>query len=111
MNSTETARQANDPFTPSTTAVRVFAGTGLLLLAFSFVVTLVVLLRQAYVGDGANGPLTGPALWSLGLSGVVGLWALCLPRDAVGHEVRRGAVFVQYALVAGGPVLAVVDFS
>ncbi|MEV3990521.1 hypothetical protein AB0J57_16595 [Streptomyces sp. NPDC049837] len=102
---------AQGPFAPSTRAVRVFAGIGLLLLAVTFVGTLVILLRQAYVGDGANGPLTELAMWSLGLSGLVGLWALCLPRDAISHAVRRGAVLAQYALAVAGPLLAVVDFS
>jgi hypothetical protein len=100
-----------DPFAPSTGAVRVFAGTGLVLLVGAFLVTVALMLRQSFVGDGAPGPLKEPALWSLSLSGLVGLWAMCLPGDAVGHRVRRGAVFVQYALMAGGPLLAAFDPS
>ncbi|GAA2483146.1 hypothetical protein GCM10010393_12340 [Streptomyces gobitricini] len=102
---------AGDPFAPSTAAVRVFAGVGLVLLVFAFLATVLVMLRQAYVGDGASGPLGTFAMWSLGLSGLVGLWAMCLPHDAVGHRGRRGAVFVQYALMVCGPLLAAVDFA
>ncbi|MGA4958507.1 hypothetical protein [Streptomyces lavendulocolor] len=100
-----------DPFAPSTGAVRVFAGTGLVLLVGAFLVTVVLMLRQSYAGDGMPGPLRELAMWSLSLSGLVGLWAMCLPGDAVGHRVRRGAVFVQYALMAGGPLLAAFDPS
>ncbi|MGA5424008.1 hypothetical protein [Streptomyces lavendulocolor] len=100
-----------DPFAPSTGAVRVFAGTGLVLLVGAFLVTVVLMLRQSYAGDGAPGPLRELAMWSLSLSGLVGLWAMCLPGDAVGHRVRPGAVFVQYALMAGGPLLAAFDPS
>ncbi|MGA5556994.1 hypothetical protein [Streptomyces lavendulocolor] len=100
-----------DPFAPSTGAVRVFAGTGLVLLVGAFLVTVVLMLRQSFAGDGAPGPLKELAMWSLSLSGLVGLWAMCLPGDAVGHRVRRGAVFVQYALMAGGPLLAAFDPS
>ncbi|MGA4866223.1 hypothetical protein ACPB9J_26645 [Streptomyces lavendulocolor] len=99
------------PFAPSTGAVRVFAGTGLVLLVGAFLVTVVLMLRQSYAGDGTPGPLRELAMWSLSLSGLVGLWAMCLPGDAVGHRVRRGAVFVQYALMAGGPLLAAFDPS
>ncbi|MEU0717847.1 hypothetical protein ABZ498_11765 [Streptomyces lavendulocolor] len=100
-----------DPFAPSTGAARVFAVTGLVLLVGAFLVTVVLMLRQSYAGDGAPGPLRELAMWSLSLSGLVGLWAMCLPGDAVGHRVRRGAVFVQYALMAGGPLLAAFDPS
>ncbi|MEU7279082.1 hypothetical protein AB0A69_09925 [Streptomyces sp. NPDC045431] len=100
-----------DPFAPSTGAVRVFAGIGLLLLAVAFVATLVIVLNQAYSGDGGSGPLIGAAMWSMGLSGLVGLAALCAPRDTLDHAVRRGAVFAQYALAFGGPVLAAIDFA
>ncbi|MFF8290948.1 hypothetical protein ACF068_17205 [Streptomyces sp. NPDC016309] len=99
----------DDPFAPSTRAVRFLAGTGLVLLAFAFVMTLVVLLRQSYAGDGVAGPLAGLAMWSLGLSALVGLWAACLPVDAVGHRVRRAAVCVQYAAMVAGPLMAAVD--
>ncbi|MEU0657537.1 hypothetical protein [Streptomyces lavendulocolor] len=100
-----------DPFAPSTGAVRVFAGTGLVLLVGAFLVTVVLMLRQSFAGDGAPGPLKELAMWFLSLSGLVGLWAMCLPGDAVGHRVRRGAVFVQYALMACGPLLAAFDPS
>ncbi|MGA5407137.1 hypothetical protein ACPCSC_07700 [Streptomyces lavendulocolor] len=99
------------PFAPSTGAVRVFAGTGLVLLVGAFLVTVALMLRQSFAGDGTPGPLRELAMWSLSLSGLVGLWAMCLPGDAVGHRVRRGAVFVQYALMAGGPLLAAFDPS
>lgn len=105
------ATDAQDPFAPSTKAVRVFAGIGLVVLAAMVVGTVVIMLRQVLGGDGRSGPLMELALWSLGLSGVLGLWALCLPHDAVGHGVRRGAVFAQYALAVGGPLLAAVDFT
>ncbi|WP_143608634.1 hypothetical protein [Streptomyces sp. CB03234] len=108
---TKTAPRPHDPFAPSTGAVRVFAGIGLLLLAVTFVGTLAIVLHQAFGGDGASGPMTELAMWSLGLSGLVGLWALCLPRDAVDHGVRCGAVVVQYALAVAGPLLASVDLS
>ncbi|MFJ8645959.1 hypothetical protein ACIRNI_07525 [Streptomyces sp. NPDC093546] len=101
----------DDPFAPSTSALRIFAGFGILLLAGAFVATLVIGINQAYTGDGANGPLFGAALWSIGLSGLVGLVALCAPRDVMDYAARRGAVFIQYALAFGGPALAAIDFA
>ncbi|QGV80006.1 hypothetical protein [Streptomyces ficellus] len=108
MDTTETTAPT---FAPSTGAVRVFAGIGLLLLVFAFLLTVGIVLHQAYSGDGASGPSTELALWALGFSGLVGLWAMSLPKEAVGHAVRRGAVFAQYALMAAGPLLAAVDLS
>ncbi|WP_327706897.1 hypothetical protein [Streptomyces decoyicus] len=102
---------APDPFAPSTAAVRVFAGIGLLLLAFAYGAFLIIVLNQAYSGDGASGPLLGAALWSMGLSAVAGLLALCLPSALVSHAARRGAVGLQYALAFAGPALAAVDFA
>lgn len=86
------AAAATDPFAPSTSAVRVFAGIGLLALALAYVAFAVIVLRQAYSGDGASGPLAEVAQWSLGLSAVVGLLALCLPSAVVSHAARRGPV-------------------
>ncbi|MFF9865287.1 MULTISPECIES: hypothetical protein [unclassified Streptomyces] len=97
--------------TPSTRPVRIFAGAGLLLLPVALVAWGVIVLEQAYSGDGASGPLGELALWSLGFSGLLGLWALSLPQDAVRHAVRRGAVCVQYALALACPLLAAVDFA
>ncbi|WP_143676312.1 hypothetical protein [Streptomyces sp. TLI_146] len=102
---------ATDPFAPSTAAVRVFAGIGLLLLAFAYGAFIVVVLGQAYSGDGASGPLAGAAQWSMGLSAIVGLCALCLPSTMVSHPVRRGSVMLQYALAFAGPALAAIDFA
>ncbi|MFC8917573.1 hypothetical protein ACGF5F_20935 [Streptomyces sp. NPDC047821] len=117
MNTTDSqapvARDASarDPFAPGVRAVRVLAGIGLPVLAVACVGTFVVLLRQSYAGDGVPGPLADLAMWSLGLSGLVGLWALGMPRDAVGHRVRCGAVLAQYALAVAAPLLAAVDFA
>ncbi|MFI1104362.1 hypothetical protein [Streptomyces melanogenes] len=112
LNSTATpSAAATDPFAPSTTAVRVYAGIGLLLLAFAYGVFLVVVLGQAYSGDGASGPLVDAAQWSMGLSAVAGLWALCVPGTALSHAARRGAVRLQYALAFAGPALAAIDFA
>ncbi|MFF4699997.1 hypothetical protein [Streptomyces chattanoogensis] len=105
------AAAANDPFAPSTAAVRVFAGIGLLLLAVAYGALLIIVLNQAYSGDGASGPLVGAAQWSMGLSAVVGLLALCLPNAVVSHAVRRWAVWLQYALGFAGPALAAIDFA
>ncbi|MFD8542416.1 hypothetical protein [Streptomyces sp. NPDC059649] len=102
---------ATDPFAPSTRAVRVFAAIGLLVLAVAFVVFCIVVLHQAYSGDGASGPLLEVAEASMWLSAIVGLFALCLPSDAVSHTARRGAVRLQYALAFAGPLLAAVDFD
>ncbi|TJZ59091.1 hypothetical protein FCH28_02860 [Streptomyces piniterrae] len=105
------ATATTDPFAPSTSAVRVFAGIGLLLLAFAFGAFLIIVLNQAYSGDGASGPLVGAAPWSMGLSAVAGLLALCLPSAVVSHAARRGAVRLQYALAFAGPALAAIDFA
>ncbi|MEV0282359.1 hypothetical protein AB0I22_39195 [Streptomyces sp. NPDC050610] len=106
-----TAPAATDPFAPSTSAIRVFAGLGLLLLAFAYGAFLIVGLHQAYSGDGTSGPLTGAAQGAMGLSAVVGLLALCLPGDVVSLAARRTAVGLQYALAFAGPVLAAVELS
>ncbi|MFE7121078.1 hypothetical protein ACFU99_37180 [Streptomyces sp. NPDC057654] len=106
-----TAPAATDPFAPSASATRVFAGLGLLLLACAYGVFLIVVVHQAYSGDGTSGPLTGAAQGSMGLSAVVGLLSLCLPGDVVSLAARRAAVGVQYALAFAGPVLAAVDPS
>ncbi|PKV89840.1 hypothetical protein [Streptomyces sp. TLI_146] len=112
LNSTATpSAAATDPFAPSTTALRVFAGVGLLLLALAYGVFLAIVLGQAYSGDGASGPLVDAAQWSMGLSGVAGLWALCLPGTAMSHAARRGVVMLQYALAFAGPALAAIDFA
>ncbi|MFF9480605.1 hypothetical protein [Streptomyces sp. NPDC014733] len=108
---TPTPPATPDPFAPSPTAVRVFAGIGLLLLGVAYVAFAVVVLRQAYTGDGAAGPLTGAAQWSLALSAVTGLSALCLPSAAMSDTARRRTVAAQYALAFAGPVLAAIDFS
>lgn len=69
------------------------------------------MLRQAYTGDGASGPLTGPAQWPLALSAATGLSALCLPNAAMSHTTRRRTVALQYALALAGPAVAAVDFA
>ncbi|MEU0275301.1 hypothetical protein [Streptomyces sp. NPDC006307] len=111
MTTTTDTAGTTDPFAPSTGALRIFAGFGLLLLVGAFAAFLVIVLNQAYSGDGASGPLLVPAMWSMGFSGIVGLVALCAPRDALSHRGRRGAVFAQYALAFGGPALAAIDFA
>jgi hypothetical protein len=105
------AAAVTDPFAPSTPAVRAFACIGLLLLSFAFGAFLIIVLIQAYSGDGASGPLTSAALWSMGLSATAGLLALCLPSAVVSHTARRGAVWLQYALAFAGPALAAIDFA
>ncbi|GCD42254.1 hypothetical protein [Streptomyces paromomycinus] len=100
----------HDPFAPSTTALRVFAGLGLPLLAVAYVLFMVVVLHQAYSGDGASGPLVYAAQTSLALSPVAGLIALGVPASAMGHAARRNTVGLQYGLMIAGPLLAAVDF-
>ncbi|MFK8849806.1 hypothetical protein [Streptomyces sp. Ac-502] len=96
------------PFAPSTTALRVFAALGIPLLGVAYVLFAIVVLNQAYSGDGASGPLVGVAQTVMWLSLVSGLVALALPMS---YRARRSTVWVQYALLAAGPVLAAVDFS
>ncbi|MYU51091.1 MULTISPECIES: hypothetical protein [Streptomyces] len=110
-NSTAAPAAAADPFAPSTAAVRVFAGIGLPLLAVAYGAFLLIVLNQAYSGDGTSGPLVGVAQWSMGLSAVAGMSALCLPSAVVSHAARRGAVRLQYALAFAGPALAAIDFG
>ncbi|MFH8409864.1 hypothetical protein ACH4FX_34560 [Streptomyces sp. NPDC018019] len=100
-----------DPFAPSTTALRVFAGLGLLLLAAAYFLFVIIVLNQAYSGDGASGPLLPAARTALALSPVPGLIALCVPAAGLGYRARCSTVWLQYALLAAGPVLAAVDFS
>lgn len=102
---------ATDPFAPSTRAVRVSAGIGLLLLAFAYGAFLVIVLDQAYSGAGTSGPLVSAARWSMGLSAIAGFMALCLPDASVSPAARRGAVATQYVLAFAGPVLAAVDVT
>ncbi|MDQ8706017.1 hypothetical protein RCO28_26580 [Streptomyces sp. LHD-70] len=100
-----------DPFAPSTKAVRVFAGIGLLLLPVVVVVFVIIVLNQSYSGDGVAGPLVGMAPWAMGVSGVLGLLALILPSDMLTHPARSATVKVQYALAVAAPILAAVDFG
>ncbi|BDM69578.1 hypothetical protein HEK616_30650 [Streptomyces nigrescens] len=100
-----------DPFAPSTSALRGFAALGLVLLVVAYGAFIIIVLHQAYSGDGASGPLLDVAEWAMGLSAIVGLSALCLPGDVVSYAARRGAVRLQYALAFAGPVLAAVDFA
>ncbi|WP_329394780.1 hypothetical protein [Streptomyces melanogenes] len=102
---------AAEPFAPSTAAVRIFAGIGFLLLALAYGVFLVVVLGQAYSGDGASGPLVEAAQWAMGLSAAAGALALCLPSTMVSHAARRTAVRLQYVLALAGPALAAIDFA
>ncbi|MGW1837696.1 hypothetical protein [Streptomyces sp. NPDC002067] len=102
---------APDPFAPSTRALRVFAGLGFLLLAVAYGAFVIVVLQQAYSGDGASGPFLGASQLSMGLSAVTGLAALCLPTDAITHTARRRTVTLQYALALTGPALAAIDFA
>ncbi|MFI2238467.1 hypothetical protein [Streptomyces chrestomyceticus] len=101
---------AHDPFAPSTRALRVFAALGLPLLAVAYVLFMIIVLGQAYTGDGASGPLAGAANTALALSPVAGLIALCVPAAAMSHSARRTTVWIQYGLLVAGPVLAAVDF-
>ncbi|MFD9484114.1 hypothetical protein [Streptomyces sp. NPDC059991] len=109
--SSTAAPAAADPFAPSTAPVRIFAGIGLLLLALACGAFIVVVLGQAYSGDGASGPLVEEAQWSMGLSAVAGALALCLPTTMVSYPARRTAVRLQYALAVAGPALAAIDFA
>lgn len=111
LPSTAAPSAAADPFAPSTATVRIFAGIGLLLLALAYGAFIVIVLGQSYSGDGAGGSLVEEAQWSMGLSAVAGLGALCLPATAVSHTARRGAVMLQYALALAGPALAAIDFA
>ncbi|MFI1200453.1 hypothetical protein ACH4VR_13545 [Streptomyces sp. NPDC020883] len=90
--------------------MRAFAGIGLVLLAVAYGAFALIVLNQAYSGDGASGPLVGVAQWSMGLSAGVGALALCLPSAVVDHTTRRTAVRLQYTLAFASPVLAAVDF-
>ncbi len=99
------------PFAPSPAAVRVSAALGLLALVLAYGVWLLVVLHQAYRGDGTSGPLVDASLWSMKLSAVVGVVALALPRTVLGHAARVRAVWAQYALAVAGPVLAAVHFG
>ncbi|WP_030669904.1 hypothetical protein [Streptomyces rimosus] len=99
-----------DPFAPSKAALRVFALLGFPLLAVAWVLFAVIVLNQAYSGDGASGPLAGAAQVALMLSPVAGLVSFCLP-DTPGLRARRITIWIQYALLVAGPVLAAVDFS
>ncbi|UFQ13667.1 MULTISPECIES: hypothetical protein [Streptomyces] len=105
------AAAATDPFMPSTSVIRVFAALGLLLLAVTSVLFVTIVLRQAYSGDGASGPLVDVAQLAMALSAIAGLSALCLPGTAMSHAARRGTVRAQYVLAVGGPMLAAVDFA
>ncbi|WP_399087955.1 hypothetical protein ACGH2B_12310 [Streptomyces sp. BBFR2] len=102
---------APDPFAPSTRALRVFAGLGFPLLAVAYGAFVIVVLQQAYSGDGASGPFLGASQLSMGLSAVTGLAALCLPTDAITHTTRRRTVTLQYVLALTGPALAAIDFA
>ncbi len=108
---TDASVAATDPFAPSTSAVRVFAALGLLLLVVAYGAFFIIVMNQAYSGDGASGPLVGLGQGAMGLSAVVGLLALALPGDGMSYAARRGAVWLQYALAFAGPVLAAVDFA
>lgn len=100
-----------DPFAPSTSALRALAALGLLLLVVAYGTFFIIVLNQAYSGDGASGPLVGLAQGAMGLSAVVGLSALALPSEGMSYAARRGAVWLQYALALAGPVLAAIDFA
>ena len=89
----------------------VTAALGLLLLVVAYGAFVLIVMNQAYSGDGASGPLVGLAQGAMGLSAVVGLLALALPGDGMSYAARRGAVWLQYALAFAGPVLAAVDFA
>lgn len=86
-----------------------FAAVGLLLLIVAYGAFVIIALNQAYSDDGASGPLLGLSPWVLGLSGLLGCLALCLPSGAVSHEARLGAVGVQYAPAFAGPMPAGID--
>ncbi|KAA6213359.1 hypothetical protein CP973_29360 [Streptomyces albofaciens JCM 4342] len=100
----------SDPFAPSKAALRVFALLGFPLLAVAWVLFAIIVLHQAYSGDGASGPLAGAAQAALTLSPAAGLVSFCLP-DTPGHRARRITIWIQYGLLVAGPVLAAVDFS
>ncbi|MFM9370612.1 hypothetical protein [Streptomyces sp. Da 82-17] len=100
-----------DPFAPSTRAVRVFAGIGLLLLPVVFVVYAVIILNQSYSGDGVPGHLVPIAPWLMALSGILGLLGLFLPSDTTAHSARSTTVKAQYALAVAAPILSAVDFG
>ncbi len=108
--SAPTGLPESDPFAPSKAALRVFAVLGFPLLAVAWVLFAIIVLHQAYSGDGASGPLAGAAQVALMLSPVAGLASFCIP-DAPGHRARRTTIWIQYGLLVAGPVRAAVDFS
>ncbi|MEV6204912.1 hypothetical protein AB0M64_33815 [Streptomyces sp. NPDC051771] len=90
-----------DPYAPGPTALRVFAGVGLLLVAACVVATMMVTLGDAISGDGVGGGFVTAGFWAVGLAAAVGVGALVVP--------RRVLVTAQYALALMGPVLALMD--
>lgn len=83
-------------------------GMGLLLVGY-FVTAVIVLVDAVDPDDGVAGAYISAGFWSLHLSGLVGLAAAALPGGAMRRGVRCGAVVAQYVLLAGGPVLALMD--
>ncbi|MFF3322148.1 hypothetical protein [Streptomyces sp. NPDC002889] len=96
--------------TTSVRALRVKALIGLGLLVLAFVATMMITLVDAVdPHDGVSGPLIDLALSCLALSGAAGLTAAAVPRTGMECSVRAKAVVAQYALMALGPLLALLD--
>lgn len=92
-----------------TRALRFVALGGFLALVASLVLTAIVALNDAIAGDGRSGPATSAAFWAVGVGAAVGFLAMVLPRAAIEHRVRSGAVVLQYALAVMAPVIALMD--
>ncbi|NML50074.1 hypothetical protein HHL19_10380 [Streptomyces sp. R302] len=96
-----TTTNTPDPYAPGTTALRVLAGVGLLLVAACVVATMMVTVADGISGDGVGGGFITAGFWAVGLAAAVGVAALVVP--------RRALVAAQYALALAGPVLALMD--
>ncbi|MEU6482574.1 hypothetical protein [Streptomyces sp. NPDC046887] len=101
MNTAQTApRPASAPTVPAkTTATRVFAGVGLVLLLPAVCVQMLTVLLQAFTG--ALDPLLAGG-GALPFSGLTGLAALCFAEHTVTPRVRRRMVLAQWALLVVG---------
>ncbi|MFD0143848.1 MULTISPECIES: hypothetical protein [unclassified Streptomyces] len=105
---TETTDPA--PATPeSSTALRLVALGGLLVLFLSLIATVVVVLEDTIGDDGTMGAASRAGFLTLGLGTLTGLVAAVAPRAVLAHGARKRVVVVQYALAVIAPVIALMD--
>ncbi|MFE5967510.1 hypothetical protein [Streptomyces sp. NPDC056463] len=98
------------PATPaSSTALRLVALGGLLVLFLSLIATVVVVLEDTIGDDGTMGAASRAGFWTLGLGTLTGLVAAVAPRAVLAHGARKRVVAVQYALAVIAPVIALMD--